>query len=395
MPVQTSAPRLAARHFASVQEEDHPYWLALCRAPGVGPISFLRLLNRFGTPREILSAGRAELAEFGLNPELLDYLAQPDWSKVEHDLSWLAKPGRYLLTLPDSAYPSRLREIHDPPPLLFLEGQPEVLNTPQLAMVGTRNPSRGGEQTAFEFAQHLAGVGLAVTSGLAAGIDSASHRGALTGGGQSVAVTGTGLDLVYPARNRELARQIADNGALVSEFPPGTPARSINFPRRNRIISGLTLGTLVVEATLRSGSLITARQAAEQGREVFAIPGSIHNPLVKGCHALIKEGAKLVETADDIIEELAGELRGFVREDGHQATSQIETGALPDNLDPDYALLIEHMTQGEPVSVDMLVERCGLTPEAVSSMLLILELRGLVATHGGGQYTRLGQRIES
>jgi DNA processing protein len=374
----------------SAQAENLPYWLALSRAPGVGPVHFQRLLDRFGSPRAVLAASRAELAELGLKTPLIEYLQHPDWESVERDLRWAEQPGHFLLSLWDPAYPPRLRQIHDPPPLLFVAGDPAILSLPQLAMIGSRNPSRGGEQTAFEFARHLAGVGLVITSGLAFGIDTASHRGALADGGQTVAVMGTGPDLIYPARHRELAAQIALQGALVSEFFPGTPARALNFPRRNRIISGLSLGTLVVEATLRSGSLITARQAAEQGREVFAIPGSIHNPLAKGCHALLKEGAKLVEEADDIIFELARELAGFVGASATPATSQAVAGE--QELDADYALLFEHMALDEPVSVDTLVERCGLTPEAVSSMLLILELRGLVASLSGGQYTRLGQR---
>ncbi len=213
--------------------------------------------------------------------------------------------NRHLITLHDARYPTLLREIDDAPPMLFIQGDPTILNLPQIAIVGSRNPSASGRQTATDFAHFLASAGLAITSGLADGIDGAAHQGALETKNSTLAVTGTGLDRVYPAKHRELAHRIAEQGALISELPPGTPPIPANFPRRNRIISGLSLGTLVVEAAQKSGSLITARLATEQGREVFAIPGSIHNPLARGCHALIRQGAKLVETAGDILEELA------------------------------------------------------------------------------------------
>jgi DNA processing protein len=251
-------------------------------------------------------------------------------------------------------------------------------------MVGSRNPTTGGERTARDFARHLAGCGLAITSGLAVGVDAAAHQGALEAGGITLAVTGTGLDRVYPARHRELAHRIAERGALVSEFPPGTPPLAGNFPRRNRIISGLSVGTLVVEAALKSGSLITARLAVEQGREVFAIPGSIHNPLARGCHALIRQGAKLVETADDIAEELAALLGGLslepVVDAGHadEGCHSLE--------DPEYQRLLQAMGH-DPVSVDQLVARTGFTAETVSSMLLLLELQGHVSSSPGGFFT--------
>lgn len=368
------------------------YWLALNRAPGVGPVKFVQLLKQFGNPRELFSAGPAIWRQAGLKESLLDYLRNPSWDAVERDLDWLALPGHHVLTLHDAAYPERLREIHDPPPLLFVQGDISLLSYPQLAMVGSRNPSRSGEDTAVSFARHLSLVGLIITSGMAFGIDAASHRGALNGSGRTIAVTGTGLEHVYPRRHKELAEAIKAHGALVSELPPDSPALGRNFPRRNRIISGLSLGTLVVEATLRSGSLITARQAAEQGREVFAIPGSIHNPLAKGCHALIKEGVKLVETADDIIEELSGfyPLPTPLNDEIKPEPTPPATETEPDmpGLGDDYRRLLEKMGIGEPVSIDELVEYCGLTAEAVSSMLLILELNGLVTTHPGGKYAR-------
>jgi DNA processing protein len=299
-------------------------------------------------------------------------------------LDWLAQPGHLFLTLADSDYPELLKQIDAPPPVLYLIGNAELLHQPQLAVVGSRNPTPNGLVNAREFARTLASAGLCITSGLAIGIDGAAHQGALDGEGHTVAVTGTGLDRVYPASQRELAHRIADQGVLVSEFSPGTPPLAANFPRRNRIISGLSIGTLVVEAALKSGSLITARLALEQGREVFAIPGSIHNPLARGCHTLIRQGAKLVETASDIMEELAPLLGGL------ESTS--ETGADPSsppdrNLDPEYLQLLESVGH-DPTSVDSIIERSGLTADIVSSMLLLLELEGYVSSATGGRYSR-------
>lgn len=316
----------------------------------------------------------------GLAEASVEYLRDPTWRKVDQDLEWLAEAGHHLLTLQDPAYPPLLREITDPPPILFVLGQPSVLSTPQLAMVGSRNPSALGRTTAHEFAQCMAEAGFTITSGLALGIDAASHRGALAGTGLTVAVAGTGLDRVYPARHRELAREIVELGALVSEFPPGTAAQANHFPRRNRIISGLSMGTLVVEAAMKSGSLITARQALEQGREVFAIPGSIQNPLARGCNALIKEGAKLVETAQDILEEF-----------GH---FNADHGMCPVPSESDVDLQDEHekilkSVAYTPTSVDTLVEETGLPPESISSVLLVLELQGFVSSAPGGCYYRL------
>ncbi len=351
-------------------------WLVLWRTPGIGPLGFRELLERQGSPEAVVADPPTELDEAAR-----EWLRRNDWPEVEADLEWLEGPGNHLLTLDDPRYPGLLREIPDPPPLLFVHGDPGLLAWPQLAMVGSRNPSAGGTATAAEFAEHLCGAGLAITSGLALGIDAASHEGALRAGGPTLAVTGTGLDRVYPARHRELAHRIAERGALVSEFPPGTPPRAENFPRRNRIISGLSLGTLVVEAAVKSGSLITARLAAEQGREVFAIPGSIHNPLARGCHRLIRQGAKLVETAGDILEELGA----LAAASAERATPEDEP--LPLAPDPEHQALLDLMGH-DPVSVDELVERSGLTPEAVSSMLLILELDDRVAAAAGGRYVR-------
>jgi DNA processing protein len=296
---------------------------------------------------------------------------------------WLSQPNHYFLPVSDERYPARLRQISSPPRGLYVVGDPEVLGTAQLAIVGSRNPTPTGLDNAQAFAETLARSGLTITSGLALGIDAAAHRGALEAGGLSVAVCGTGLDRVYPARHRDLARRIAEHGALVSEFPPGTPPLPENFPRRNRIISGLSLGVLVVEAARESGSLITAKQATAQGREVFAIPGSIHNPLSRGCHRLIREGAKLVEEANDVLEEI-GPLLPVEAVPSRE--TRTDAGAIPD-LDGDYRELMNALGH-EPARVDHLVERTGLAADAVASMLLILELRGIVQQAPGGSYLR-------
>ncbi|HRY16577.1 MAG TPA: DNA-processing protein DprA, partial [Candidatus Competibacteraceae bacterium] len=350
----------------------------MLRAPGIGPARFARLLDYFGSAAAVFAAGRAEWSRLDLPGAALGYLSAPDWRSVENDRAWLEQRNNHLLALADPRYPPLLRQIPYPPPLLFVHGDPNCLRTLQLAIVGTRNPTPLGRETAHRFAEHLAGAGMTITSGLALGIDTAAHEGALANNaGHTIAVMGTSLDRVYPAKNRDLAYAIAERGALVSELPTGTPAAAGNFPQRNRLISGLALGVLVVEAAARSGSLITARLALEQGREVFAIPGSIHNPLAKGCHALIREGAKLVETATDILEEL-GSLAAV---GAIESTAEAETEAARttmDLLDEEYRQLLAAMGD-ESCGIDLLVERCGLTAEVVSSMLLILELEGFIA----------------
>ena len=363
------------------------FWLALYRAPSVGSITFAKLINKFQSPQGVLNAGKIAWESAGIKGTLLEYLQAPDWKGVDQDLAWQTQgQNRWIIHWQDADYPQHLKDIHDPPPILFGLGNRQILNSPQIAMVGSRNPSRGGEEIAFDFAKNLSNLGWTITSGMALGIDAASHRGALSVKGNTIAVLGTGIDRLYPSSHRQLALDIIENGALISEFVTGTTAKGHNFPRRNRIISGLSHGTLVVEASLHSGSLITARQAAEQGREVFAIPGTIHNPLAKGCNALIKDGVKLVETVDDIISELGG----FVRQYAPDANLP-ETKEIP-QLDQDYQQLISQMGIDEPLALDTLVERSGLTPEVISSMLLILELRGLVATAAGGRYLRLAPR---
>ena len=360
-------------------------WLTLLRAPGVGPATCRKLLERFGEPSSVLQASRPQLEAAGLKAAAIDWLRQPDPRRLEADQVWLAAPDHHLIALGDPDYPALLADIPDPPPLLFVVGDPSLLTRPQLAIVGSRNPSAGGARNAKDFARHLAAAGIVITSGLAVGIDAAAHAGALEGGG-TIAVGGTGPDRIYPAANRELAHRIAARGALVTEFPPGTGVRKEHFPRRNRIISGLSLGTLVVEAAARSGSLITARTAIEQGREVFAIPGSIHNPLSRGCHALIRQGAKLVETAQDVIEEL-GALLGTLQAHGDKAAADMPGEAVLRGLDPEYARLLDCLGH-DPVAADALMRCSGLSADVVSSMLLMLELEGYVDALPGGRYSR-------
>jgi len=361
-------------------------WLTLYHAPGVGAVTFNQLLERRISPNELLQTGAEQLRKLGLKQASIDALRHPNEEAVAHDLEWHSKPGNRIMCSQDPDYPVLLRQIPAPPPLLYVHGDTSILGEPQLAMVGSRNPSASGQRTATEFAQHLSAAGLIITSGLALGIDAASHQGALDTGSPTIAVMGTGLDRVYPARNRDLARQIAEQGALVSEFPVGTPPLAENFPRRNRILSGLSLGTLVVEAALRSGSLISARNAGEQGREVFAIPGSIHNPLARGCHHLIRQGAKLVETAQDVIDEL-----GILADTCNSLSQPDERDETPGHtreLDAEYTQLLD--TIGfESTSIDNLVTRSGLTPAEVSSMLLQLEMSGYIASNPGGLYNRL------
>jgi DNA processing protein len=344
----------------------------------------LQLLDALQDPGAVLGASRGQLGQLGLAQQTIDALRQPDQAAIERDLEWNAGAGNRIITCHDPDYPALLLQTPDPPPLLYVHGDASLLAQPQLAMVGSRNPTASGRQTATDFARYLSAAGLIITSGLALGIDAASHQGALDAGNPTIAVMGTGLDRVYPARHRELAREIARYGALVSEFPIGTPPRAENFPRRNRIISGLSLGALIVEAALRSGSLISARYALEQGREVFAIPGSIHNPLARGCHHLIRQGAKLVETAQDVIDEL-GALAGACL----QATAAPDTDSdQPPELDQEYSQLLDYMGF-DATSVDILVEKAGLTPAEVSSMLLQLEMCGFIASSPGGIYNRL------
>ena len=374
-------------------------WLALSHVNKLGPVRIHSLLEHFKTPTEIFNVGREGWLSAGLSEKMLANLSAPDWEKVDADLEWAEQENASIITLDDDRYPAMLRNISDAPPILYTLGQAEILALPQLAIVGSRNPTHGGVDTAHDFAAYLTSMGMTVTSGMAMGIDAAAHQGALdsmekglSGHGFTVAVTGTGLDRVYPAKNREIAHKIAKNGVIVSEYAPGTPPLPGNFPRRNRIISGLSMGVLVVEAALQSGSLITARLATEQGREVFAVPGSIHHSLAKGCHVLIREGAKLVETAQHILEELGGFSGNLVKTEKEQCNNiakQVSNRENVDNSlfegDDEYKQVLK-CVDFEPTSVDKVVERSGLTADAVCSMLLVLELQGYVKALSGGYY---------
>ena len=301
----------------------------------------------------------------------------------ENISKWLDAPNHHIITAESDDFPELLRQIPGPPTLLYVVGNKDALHLPSLAVVGSRNPTSGGVQNAYNFSSHLARSGFCIVSGLAQGIDTAAHQGALDAGAKTVAFLGHGIDRVYPAENRELAHRIAQDGALCSEYPLGSPPRREHFPQRNRLISGISLGTLVVEAARRSGSLISARLASEQGREIFAIPGSIHNPLSRGCHQLIKQGAKLVESADDIVSEL-GPLVGHLMQN---AELQTHESAEDSPLDADYEILLSALSY-DPASADQLAEHSGLTIDQVSSMLLILELEGKILVQAGGRYSR-------
>ena len=359
------------------------HWLALHHTPYIGPMGVQSLFELIEKPSDLFENLSEIRHQINFNPKSLAYLRNPDWDKVDRELTWLESESNHILTLDHPDYPQLLKEIPDPPSLLYIHGDPTILKSTQIAMVGSRNPSSAGRDTAYHFAHYLAKQHLTISSGLALGIDYESHRGALAATGKTIAVTATGLDRVYPARHKETAHEIAGNGgALVSEYPLGTTPRKEYFPRRNRIISGLSVGTLVVEAAQQSGSLITARYAGEQGREVFAIPGSIHNPLAKGCHTLIRQGAKLVEKAEHILEEL-GHL--IETTDAQKPSDPLINH--PQTQNSAYSDILEHIGF-EPTTPDMVIERSGLTPEAVSSMLVVLELQGYVETLPGGTYSR-------
>ncbi|MCK8515314.1 DNA-processing protein DprA [Methylonatrum kenyense] len=363
--------------------------IALSLCDGFGPRGYAELLPALGSARAIVEADRSTLRAAGLSATLVDSLKTVDDRAIDAVLRWGDGDDRHLLTPADDDYPALLHDLPDAPFLLYLRGDPLVLRTPQIAIIGSRNPTSGGLDNAEQFARHLAAGGLTVTSGLALGVDSAAHAGALAVRGRTLAVTGTGPDRIYPASNRQLAAKILEEGgAIVTEFPPGTPARPGHFPRRNRLISGLSAGTLVVEAGIRSGSLITARLALEQGREVFAIPGSIHNPLARGCHALIRDGAaKLVETAGDIMDELPALLGLALAEDIDDSDTRAQDSSAA-GLDPEHAMVLEALGH-DPVPMDILLQRTGLTAAELSSILLILELQGRVTSMPGGRYARV------
>jgi DNA processing protein len=351
-------------------------WLALGLTAQLTPAPFRRLLHALGGPEEILRASAETLAQFVPASTVQSIRNGPDPQRFEQSLQWLTDPANRIVSLADEHYPKLLLEISDPPIILYVKGEVALLNRPTLAMVGSRNPTHQGIANALAFGREISDAGLTIVSGLALGIDAAAHKGGLAGKSSSIAVMGTGLDIVYPARNRELAHELALNGAIVSEFPLATPAVATNFPRRNRVISGFSRGCLVVEANVQSGSLITARCAIDQGREVFAIPGSIHSPQSRGCHLLIKQGAKLVETSMDILEELGLQ----------SASAPTATRIASDN--PLHRNLLESLGY-DPVELDALCFRTGLAPENVSAALLELELNGSVKRLPGGKFQRV------
>ena len=383
-------------------------WLRLALSPGIGNETARKLLTAFGSVQAVFAQDAAALRQLGSEKLVRALHAEPEGLKtqLQTTLAWLrGGPDRRLATLDDAAYPPVLLNIEDPPLMLYLLGvhvntaffAPEnrANDAVNLAMVGSRNPTPQGEANAREFARYFASKGLTVVSGLALGIDGAAHDGALIGDGQTIAVVGTGLDRVYPKKHLALAHRIAAQGMLVSEFPLGTPPLTANFPKRNRIISGLSVGTLVVEAALKSGSLITARMAVEQGRDVFAIPGSIHSPQSRGCHALIKQGAKLVEVAEDVLEELGLSLPAAPRPAQRRAVSHTARETEPplqqaqqgEAANSDSALLtaLGH----DPVSLDALQARTGLPTPQLQAELMTLELQGQLARLPGGFFQRL------
>ena len=352
-------------------------WLSLSKIEGLGSQTFCQLLKTFGSPSEIYRKKFKELRAVVSEKIALEIGQGVDQTGLQDTLTWLAQANNHLVTLADPDYPKALLEIADPPPLLYAKGNLAILNKLSIAIVGSRNASVQGEKNAEAFAQGLAEHGLCIVSGLALGIDGAAHRGALKAKGDTIAGVGTGLDMVYPAQHRDLAHQIAKSGLIISEFPLGTLSKPQNFPRRNRLISGLSLGCLVVEANLKSGSQITARLSAEQGREVFAIPGSIHSPLAKGCHQLIKQGAKLVDSLQDIVEEL-------------NLSKAVSAPVAEENspTNQDQQTLLESMGY-DAISIESLVQLTGLTVSTLSSMLTLLELEGRITGLAGGQYQQI------
>jgi len=372
------------QHSADIAEK--ALWISLSRVEGVGAHTFCQLLKKFGNPTRIYAASTQQLKAVVSDSIASEISLGIDEAALHESLHWLSQANNHLITLADSTYPQALLQISDPPPFIYAKGNPALLNQPSIAIVGSRNASVQGENNAEAFAQGLCAYGLCIVSGLALGIDGAAHRGALKANAATIAVVGTGLDIVYPAKHRDLAHQIAERGLIISEFPLGTASMPQNFPRRNRIISGLSLGCLVVEANLQSGSQITARLAAEQGREVFAIPGSIHSPMSKGCHQLIKQGAKLVDCLQDIVEDLNLNLNLGLTTAAADNSALNKQPAVADSaaLNP----LLELMGY-DAISLETLVRLSHLTVSEVSSMLMLLELEGSIASLAGGQYQKI------
>jgi DNA processing protein len=368
---------------ATMQKDLLADFLHLYHSLGPRRTGLIELLEHFaGDAERIRSSSNKELEASGLNRDTIRKIRSRQHPQVARDLAWAATDPNHLICYHEPAYPGLLRQISGFPTLLYASGNLQLLHEPQVAIVGSRNCTPGGAQTAFDFAAQLSSGGLSITSGMALGIDAAAHRGALHAAGKTIAVTGTGLDLIYPGGNRKLAGEILEQGLLVSEFPLGTGAQAANFPQRNRIISGLSMATLVVEAAQRSGSLITARLAAEQGREVYAVPGSIHNPQTRGCHQLIRDGAVLVEAPKDIVAGLSGMFSFVLEQQFEEAHKQTRS------LDREHRQLLETIGY-DPVNCDILVQRSGLTIDKLSSMLLKLELSDLIQSAPGGCFVRI------
>ena len=354
--------------------------LIRCNLP---PNALYSLLTQFPEIEKIFNASLNQLEKTGLSSAQINRILKSDKKEIERDLAWLDKTHHGILFYDDTDYPKQLLEIDAAPFALFYIGDTDYLQQTQLAMVGSRTPTAIGKQTAENFAQHLSQSGITITSGLAHGIDTASHQGALNGIAGTVAVVANGLHTIYPKSNTHLAEAISQNGCIISESSIGIAPHKGLFPRRNRIISGLSIGTLVVEAAINSGSLITSRHASEQGREVFAIPGSIHNPLAKGCHQLIKSGAKLVENASDILEELIPLVNSAaISHTSAKNETPLAENLSTENLDSSYKTLLNQM-EFEPISINELVNRSALQAAEIASMLLILELQGLVISQNG------------
>jgi len=374
----------------------HRDWLTIVNAPSIGGASLIGLIESMGGVAAVVAASLQDLTRHGVPNTTAAAITNPDQAAIEAGEQWLSMPGHHLLCWDSEDYPALLRRIDGPPAALFVDGDPTCLWQPQIAVIGSRNPTAGGLDHARDFSTTLARQGMTITSGLASGIDSAAHTAALDAGAMTIAVNGTGLDIVYPASSRELAERIRAQGAMISELPLGSPPRRQHFPSRNRIISGLSLAVLVVEAGLNSGSLITARKAAEQGRDVFALPGSLHNPMAKGCHRLIREGARLVETTADILQELgpvAAELQMEIRQRLAQAEQPVKAvKRVPDDVhrlleDSDYSAIWQ-VLGFDPKPVDTIIEQSGLSAREVSSMLLMMELKGMVKKQDNGRFFR-------
>jgi DNA processing protein len=371
----------------------HQAWLLIARTKGLGSVKIRKLLNHFDSIENIFTE-RNFPQHLNLSPSIKEALVKPNLKSIEADLRWLEKPNNHILGIDNDLYPPLLKQTDAPPPILFITGDANVLLQPQLAVVGSRNATPVGLKNTNSFCYDLASKNLVITSGMALGVDGKAHQAAIEAGGQTIAVMGTGLDSVYPAKHKELAHQIAQNGALVSEFPTGTKPHAHNFPRRNRIICGLSLGTLVIEAGMQSGTLITARQTMEINRPVMAIPGSIHSPMAKGCHALIKQGAKLVESAGEILEELTPLAQSLSLQIKEKLSKLDEETEKTINKPHKKKIIDEHQLvldniMYDSTPLDEIITKSGLTAQDISSVLLILELDDKIKALPGAHYIRI------